>query len=698
MPITSIFHTKQLKRYVVQCLLILYQDGARALLDRIRLKLLSLKRLHMNKRPSVSYRVEEKFSPLAFNANADPDVSIIIPIYNKPYYTFSCLKSILEKSNDSSYEVIIVDDGSDEDTSDMLGMVKNITVLKNKRNMGVVGSYNRGAGKAKGNYLVFLNNDTLVTQGWLSGLRKTLQNVPDAGLVGAKLVYPDGRLQEAGGIVWKDGSSWNYGNLDDPGRPEYSYMREADYCTGACLMIERNLFSQIGGFDSLYSPAYYEDVDLAFKVRSYGKRVIFEPTVEVVHFEGITSGRDLTKGVKRYQVLNQDKFRNKWQKELVEHRNNGVQPDMEKDRYVKKRILVLDSRMVTPDRDSGSMRMYSILKIITNMGCKATFASEGLPFQLPYVKDLQKTGIEVLYAPYVASIESYLKKKGREFDAVILSRADLAEKYIEIAKKCCPDAVIIFDTVDVHFIREKRMAGVKQSKAMAWIAEERKRQELALVENADVTLVVSHTEKEILSSLSQGANIQILSNIHQVHNKPYIPFDERAGILFVGGFEHPPNIDAVCYYIDQILPIVREKLNGAKTYIIGSNPPDKIKKHATGDLIIPGHVKDIEPYFQACRVSIAPLRFGAGVKGKINLSMSYGVPVVATGVAIEGMHLKHGMGVMVGDTPQKFADELVNVYKDESLWVKLSKNGKENVKNHFSFEVAQATLKDILKL
>lgn len=674
---------------MVQCLLILCQDGISALTYRIRIKLLSLKRSNIS--PPKLYGIEKEWCALIFPKVFNPIISIIIPVYNKPNYTFSCLKSILKNTGGVSYEVIIVDDGSDKETHDMLALVENIRVFVNDANMGVVESYNRGAQNAKGEYLVFLNNDTLVIGEWIVRLQNTFTQWPNVGLMGAKLIYPDGRLQEAGGIVWRDGSSWNYGHLEDPNRPEFNYVREVDYCTGACLMIKTAFFFEIGAFDKLYSPAYYEDVDLAFKVRDYGKKVVYQPNAEVIHFEGVTSGKDLSKGVKRYQVLNQDKFKDKWRSKLHRHRNNGVLADLEKDRYTCKRVLVLDARIVTPDRDSGSVRMFNILKILVELDCKVVFASAGLVFQEPYVHDLQQIGVEVLYGPFVKSIDDYLKKWGDSFDAVILSRADLADKYFQAVKLNCPNAVIIFDTVDVHYIREQRMAALKNSAALSWIAEERKKQELTLISKANVTLVVSPTEKEIICKELPGSRIEIISNIHNVHQNS-VGFKEREGILFVGGFEHPPNVDAVMFYIDHIFPLLQKRLATTTTYIIGSNPPKAFFDRASDNMVITGHVKDIEPYLLKCRVSVAPLRFGAGVKGKINLSMSYGLPVVATSTAIEGMHLTNGVDVAVSDTPQGFIDALIRIYENEVLWRELSENGKSNVQTYYCTELAKKTL------
>jgi len=211
----------------------------------------------------------------------------------------------------------VVDDGSSDTTATRLASRDDIRYLRNPKNLGFVGSCNRGAQAAQGEFILFLNNDTVVLEGWLDHLVQTFADVPDAGLVGSKLLYPDGRLQEAGGIVWADASGWNWGRLADPSAPEFNFMRDVDYCSGASLLIRRRLFTDLGGFDERYAPAYYEDTDLAFAVRAQGLRVLYQPLSRVVHYEGISAGTDLTSGMKAYQVRNRERFQEKWGTALV---------------------------------------------------------------------------------------------------------------------------------------------------------------------------------------------------------------------------------------------------------------------------------------------------------------------------------------------------------------------------------------------
>lgn len=266
-----------------------------------------------------------------FPAAEAPKISLIITAYNHLEFTFNCLRSIYRNTDAGlNYEVIVADDCSTDKTQRILSKIEGVRIIKNKTNLGFIGSCNHAAEHARGDYLVFLNNDILVTTDWLKWMLKTFQEFPDAGLVGGKLIYPDGVLQDAGGIVWRDGSAQNYGRTDDAGRPEYNYLREVDYCTGSCIMIPRELFNKLGKLDERYSPIYYDDTDLAFKVRSAGKKVLYQPNAVIVHFEGMTSGTDLSTGLKSCQVINHKKFQDKWKDVLAGHAERGKFVELEK--------------------------------------------------------------------------------------------------------------------------------------------------------------------------------------------------------------------------------------------------------------------------------------------------------------------------------------------------------------------------------
>jgi GT2 family glycosyltransferase/glycosyltransferase involved in cell wall biosynthesis len=667
---------------------ILRDQGARALAARVAGKLARRRGFVAPRAPA--YVLESAVRPLAFEPATAPRVSIIVPVFGNPLMTFTCLASVHAQTR-GSFEVLVMDDASPEPVAEALRQVTGVRFERNAANLGFIGNCNRGAELARGDVLVFLNNDTIVTEGWLEALVGVLDQRADAGLVGARLVYPDGRLQEAGGLVWRDGSAWNYGRDDDPDRPEYNYVREVDYCSGACIAIRRALFAGLGGFDRRYDPAYYEDTDLAFSVRAAGCKAYYQPLAKIVHFEGQTSGTDTAQGVKRHQVINQATFAAKWAQELAAHQPNGVRPEIERDRWAQLRVLVVDACMLTPDQDSGSMRMRAALEIMMALKCKVTFAADNLEYRQPYVGDLAQRGVEVLYAPYVRSIAELLSRRGREFDIVLLSRHYIAARHIDAVRAFAPDALVVFDTVDLHFLRAERLAELENSVAAKASARAKRDEELALIRKADVTLVVSPIEEALLGKLAPDAPVLVLSNIHDPMPAGK-PFAEREGLVFIGGFQHPPNADAVLWYAREILPRVRVRLPGVRTCIVGSNVPASIEALAAPDFMVAGYVPDVEPFFTGCRLSISPLRYGAGVKGKVNLAMSYGLPVVATSASVEGMHLSPGDDVLVADEPEAFADAVVRAYRDEALWQRLSAGGRENIRSHFSRDVARSAI------
>jgi len=251
-------------------------------------------------------------------SSVPPTVSIIIPAHNQLDFTLRCLMSIAAHPGQAPVEIIICDDGSQDDTPRVLGDVPGLRYLRNEANLGFLHSCNRAAEEARGEYLLFLNNDTQVQEAWLDHMLALYERDEHSGLVGAKLVFPDGRLQEAGGLIWRDGSGHHIGRYDDPGKPEYNTVREVDYCSGACLLIESAFFRQLGGFDDRYAPAYYEDTDLAFRVRQAGRKVLYQPQAVVVHHESASHGIDTRRGIKSYQVANRAKFVERWRRELEE--------------------------------------------------------------------------------------------------------------------------------------------------------------------------------------------------------------------------------------------------------------------------------------------------------------------------------------------------------------------------------------------
>jgi GT2 family glycosyltransferase/glycosyltransferase involved in cell wall biosynthesis len=626
--------------------------------------------------------------PLEIASSYDPLVSIIIPVYNQFAYTFNCLESLsVNLSSDLAYEIIIVNDASSDETLEQLAtLVKGIKVLTNAENSGFIRSCNYGASQAKGQYLYFLNNDTRILENCLESLVKLIINNPQVGAVGSKLIYANGKQQEAGGIIWNSADGWNYGRLDSPEEPEYNYVRPVDYCSGASLLVPTDLFKQLGGFSQDFIPAYYEDTDLCFAIRELGYQVLYQPQSNVIHYEGITSGTDLSSGTKQYQVINQTKFREKWSKVLTKHLDNDANnvPKAARRLQGKPTILVIDSYVPLYDRESGCVRLLNILKLLLNLGYSVIFFPDnGYPEQ-PYTSVLQQLGIEVIYGTAQRyNLEEKLIKYLPLIDGVWLCRPELCDKYMDLIR-LKTKAPIIYDTIDLHFLRLKRQKDYLDPSYQntSWSWETYQKLELNYANQAEATVVVTEDEKQVLYSLGVK-NVWVIPNIHEeISLSEKVAFDQRSGLVFIGSYNHPPNIDAVKWLCLEIMPLVWASRPDITVNLLGSNLKDEVKELASDKVVVTGYVPEVEPYFQESRVFVAPLRFGAGMKGKIGQSLSLGLPTITTRIGAEGMGLIDHQDVLIADTAEEFAQAVIELYDNRELWQKLADNSLETIKRY----------------
>ncbi len=572
---------------------------------------------------------------LAISCSPNPIVSVIIPTYGQVQFTLRCLASIAAHAPELPIEVIVVDDAWDGPEATDLGRVPGIRVIRNAINLGFLHSCNKAAATATGDYLLFLNNDTQVLEHWLDPMVALFRQRADTGAVGAKLLYPDGRLQEAGGIIWRDASGWNFGRLEDPAKPIYNYVREVDYCSGAALMVQRATFARLGGFDPIYAPAYFEDTDLCFRLRQIGLKTLYQPQARVIHHEGISHGCDTAVGIKSYQVTNRRTFINRWGNVLADgHYRNGDNVFRARDRAMRRRVvLVIDHYVPTPDRDAGSRTVMAFLDVLLEAGFVVKFWPHNLSYSPGYTEALQAMGIEVLHGPGQAPFETWIKSAGGEIDAVLVSRPDVAEDVIPAIRRYSRSRILYYGH-DLHFRRMQRQAGLTGNDRLLGAARHMRERERAIWRQADLSLYPSEDEARAAAALQPEVAIGTIM--------PYF-FDQfaaprsapaRQEIIFVAGFGHPPNEDAAIWFVEAILPLIRTDLPGAHLSIIGSNPTARVQDLAGDGIAVFANVSDAElaAAYDRARVAVVPLRCGAGVKLKTVEALRTGVPLVTTEV------------------------------------------------------------------
>lgn len=649
---------------------------------------------------SASAPVPEKtakdYAALSVPQWKNPTVSIVIPVYNQFAYTYACVKSILENSGMMTFEILIADDCSTDLTQDIDQIIHGLHTVHNPENLRFLRNCNHAAKQAVGDYILFLNNDTQVQANWLSPLVELLEQDGSIGMTGGKLVYPDRRLQEAGGILWKDGSAWNYGNCSDPDEPEYNYVKDVDYISGAAICIRRSLWEEIGGFDEQFAPAYCEDSDLAFEVRKHGKRVVYQPLSVVVHFEGVSNGTDTTIGQKAYQVVNQKKFYEKWKSTLeVDHFPNGANIFLARDRSrSKKTLLMVDHYVPMYDKDAGSRTVYQYIQLLTGMGYNVKFIGDNFYPHQPYTQKLQQMGVEVLCGSYFANHwKDWLKENGASIGYAFLNRPHIAPKYIDEIRKYT-SAKIMYYGHDLHFLRERREYEITGEKTLLKSSEEWKKNELALMRKADVVYYPSCVEEAEIKRCDPAINVKAIPAylFTDICMTPFLA-ETRKDMLFIGGFGHRPNVDAVHWLAEHILPKLVEMLPEIIIHILGSNPPEDVQRLANEHLRIVGYVTDEElaRYYRECRLSLVPLRYGAGIKGKVVEAMRYGLPVVTTSVGAEGIVGAEEF-LALADNAEEFAQKAVALYQDSEALLLKSEACRQYIQKNFSPENAKRVI------
>jgi GT2 family glycosyltransferase len=627
--------------------------------------------------------------------------AILIPFFENWEITANCLRSLSRCWDVDMRHVFLVDDGSSSSyESDVAAIDPNVRYLRNEENLGYLRISNWAFLRIREtglySFVFLLNNDTTPIPGFLAESIAVVGANDKVGLVGSKLVYPDGLIQEAGGIVWRDGSAWNFGRFTRPSI-QTEYSRPVDYCSAAAALVRVESVQDVL-FDPRYVPAYYEDTDLAFRLREEGWEVLYCPLSIVVHSEGGTHGTDTSTGLKSHQVLNQSLFAQKWQAQLSDH--YPPHPELaataaNRPGYVDgpRTIIWVDSQLPHPLRDSGSIRAIRLLEMTRELGFFVVFLA-----QLPSdVSTSWLSSIGVPVAKDLREAKSFLERLGRYPDKIWISRVTVFDVVSRKAEKLFPGVGVIFDTVDLHFVRLEREARLTGKASDALLASKTKTAELAAMTQVEQTVVVSEWERGFLQSEFGITNVSVVSNVHDVRKDP-LPQDQRKGLVFVGSFNHHPNESGIKWFLTQIWPLLEQPLRDEGIDIVGQNPPVWLRAMGSEQIRVHGWVSDSELYVRSARFSVAPLLVGAGVKGKVGEAIQCGTCVVTTLIGAEGMGLANGESAIVSDDPAILAEGMNRLAFDPKARQVLVNRSIYELQSRTSSEVVKESLASILEV
>jgi GT2 family glycosyltransferase len=636
------------------------------------------------------------------DAGRSIDASIIIPVYNNILDTLLAIVSVLELDSRAVFEIIVADDQSKDRTAEVIGQIGGVVRHHlQPRNLGFLLNCNEAAKTASGEIVILLNNDTIALPGWLDALVDGFEADSRAGLVGSKLLNGDGTLQEAGGIIWSDGSGWNFGRNQNPRAPEFNYVKDADYISGAAIAIRADLWRELGGFDPAFAPAYYEDTDIAFRIRAKGYRTLYQPFSEIVHHEGRSHGKDVTSGIKAYQARNQAVMMERWADELARnHYPNAVNVAAARDRSGgRPHVLIVDHYVPQWDRDAGSRSIYHYICMFVQRGFQVTFWPDNLHRDPDYTAPLQRMGVEVIYgSAYVGRFAEWLNADGRQFDYILLSRPHITPPYLDAS--VAHGGKLLFYGHDLHYLRMAAQQQVNPDEVSDDAIAKMKAQELAICRRVDLFLYPSQFEiDEICGEIGRRDHGMALPlNVFgdgEIADAPAALAARRQerSILFVGGFAHPPNGDAAIWFASEVMPKLLAHDSGFVFKLVGSNATEAILALAGPNVEILGRVGDeeLDDLYRQCGMAIAPLRYGGGMKGKVVEALSKGIPLVTTSVGAQGLNQPEDY-CWIGDSAEALVAQIVNCVAQPDRRAERVAAGIDYVRAHFSVDAVASKL------
>jgi|GEM_PF-705231 predicted O-linked N-acetylglucosamine transferase (SPINDLY family)/GT2 family glycosyltransferase len=622
------------------------------------------------------------------------DISVVVVLFNQVGLSRQCFAALADQ-RDACLETIVVDNASNDRTAELLQRLDGAIVLRNARNVGFLEAANQGAARARGRHILFLNNDAIVHAGALCQAARRLDADGTIGAVGGRIVLGDGTLQEAGCIAYRDGSTLGYGRGQDPHAPAFAFLRDVDFCSGAFLMLRRTLWQDLGGFDPVFAPAYYEDTDLCLRIQDAGYRVVYDPSIWLTHFEwaSATAPDAATQMMEERRA----RFATRHRARLAARPESG-QAIPTRDRWlttVRPRILLIDNAVPHMAGGGGLPRARLLVHALAARHHLTLFPLWDFDDDWRTVYASVPEYVEVMLGHGAGALEAFLEERAGVYDFLLVSRPPnmaLVEKLWARRPNLFDGMRLVYDAEAVFALREIGQAGAMGRPLPDETAQRLVQDELALGHRAETVLCVSAHEADLFRSA--GAR-QVIRVDHAMPTRKTTPaWEDRTGLLFVGAIHSStPNEDSLLWFCEHVMQILRGlEPDFPCIDIVGDCTSEKVAELASHHVRLVGRVDDLTPWYDGHRVFVAPTRFGAGVPAKVIEAACNGIPVVATPLLVRQLGWRSGNDIVCGEDPAAFAQALLRLYRDRDHWNAIRTTMARTTQERYDPTVFQQTL------
>jgi len=594
--------------------------------------------------------------PLHFDLQDQPVVSAIVSADSGTRSLFLVLRALARNIDaDEPLEIIVMDHDASVSTLRFIRSCSGIRIASSSAPLKKGDALDAAIALVRGKYVHFLR-DARLTPRSLKPLLRTVTGESDIAAATSQIRSVSNVIVEAGSDLQPTGRVIPWGAGCKSNDPRVNYVRDVLCSSMSSLLVSRQALRSVGNFAALKTSADCAQA-LCTALRKHGLRIVYQPESVAL----VPNARAASPAFSAAQTAQRERA-----------------------------LLVIDDYVPFFDRSAGGKRMFEILNIMRALRRHIIFMPDEGGAHQPYTRLLQQLGIEVQYRWRRRSLAEEIRALRDRVEIAWLSRPHVCAKYLPVLRNDSRIRVI-FDTVDLHY-RRLAFGEAVEGTSSGW--HRMRDLELELARNADHTIVTTEDDRRSLAAEGIRA-ITIVPVIQRARSGPSPGFASRRDLLFLGNYVHKPNEDAVRWLCAQIMPIVSHDLPEVLLTLAGAQPTPKVFALSSKVVRVPGYVPDLQPVLDRHRIFVAPLRYGAGIKGKVIEALAYGIPVVTTTVGAQGISLRHGRDALLADTPEQFAESVIQLYRNADLWHTLSQNGR-NVATQFTPEAIRPVIARVL--